>query len=68
MAKSLVSGLTFTHAFGAVTEGLRESVVFEGSRTGGILYWVGGHLVLKSIDNNEISSVLVSAIQQLGLA
>lgn len=62
MAKSLVTGLTFTHVFGAVTEGLREGVVFEGSRMGGILYWVGKHLILKSMDNNEISSVLVRTI------
>ena len=60
MSREGLSKLEFYHVFGSsVSRGIRDSICFSDDETGVIIYPVGRHLAIRSLDTNEINFIKV---------
>ena len=53
--------LSYYHAFGSLSSaGIRDCICFGDDEAGNIIYPVGRHIAVRSLDTNEISFITVS--------
>jgi hypothetical protein len=62
MSKSQVK-LSYYHAFGSLSSGgIRDCICFGDDETGNILYPIGRHIAVRSLDTNDINFIIVNYI------
>ena len=59
MSKNQVK-LSYYHAFGSLSSiGIRDCICFSDDESGNIIYPVGKHIAVRSLDSTEINFIIV---------